>query len=191
MKEAAALGAACKDAASYKGDVIVERYVKGREIQVAVLDGKALGAIEVVPASEFYDYDAKYASTATQYFYPARLPEAHLRRVLEAAEIAHRSLGCAGVTRTDFIVTDRRDALRARDEHAPRHDRTLAGAEDRRRQWALVCRAVRAAAGGRGAAGVRGSTAGKRSGAALPKSIVGETGRPRPLFTSRAVAPTS
>ena len=105
VKEAAALGAACKDAASYKGDVIVERYVKGKEIQVAVLDGKALGAIEIVFQSEFYDYDAKYASSATQFFYPARLPEAHLRRVLEAGEIAHRSLGCAGVTRTDFIVT--------------------------------------------------------------------------------------
>jgi D-alanine-D-alanine ligase len=105
VKEAGALAAACRDAASYKGDVIVERYVRGKEIQVAVLDGKALGAIEIVFASEFYDYEAKYSSSATQFFYPARLPEAHLRRVLEAGEIAHRSLGCAGVTRTDFIVT--------------------------------------------------------------------------------------
>jgi hypothetical protein len=44
----------------YKGDVVVERYVRGKEIQVAVLDDQALGAIEVVPANEFYDYAAKY-----------------------------------------------------------------------------------------------------------------------------------
>jgi D-alanine-D-alanine ligase len=85
--------------------VIVERYVKGKEIQVAVLDGKALGAIEVVPANEFYDYAAKYTAGTTQYFYPARIPADHARKVMEAAEVAHRGLGCAGVTRTDFILT--------------------------------------------------------------------------------------
>jgi D-alanine-D-alanine ligase len=105
VKDAAALGAACRDAAAYKGDVLVERYVKGKEIQVAVLDGKALGAIEVVPANEFYDYAAKYTAGTTQYFYPARIPDAHTRVVMEAAEAAHRGLGCAGVTRTDFILT--------------------------------------------------------------------------------------
>ncbi len=106
VKEAAALGAACKDAASFKGEVLVERYVKGKEIQVAVLDGKALGTIEVVPANEFYDYAAKYTAGTTRYFYPARIPEPHRRRVEEAAEIAHRGLDCSGVTRTDFILTD-------------------------------------------------------------------------------------
>ena len=105
VREVGALAAAVQDAASYKGDVIVERYVKGKEIQVAVLDGKALGAIEVVPANEFYDYAAKYTAGTTRYFYPARSPELHMRRVLEAAELAHRGLGCDGVTRTDFILT--------------------------------------------------------------------------------------
>jgi D-alanine-D-alanine ligase len=73
---------------------------------VAVLSGKALGAIEVVPANEFYDYAAKYTAGTTQYHYPARIPEAHTRRVMAAAERAHRGLGCDGVTRTDFILTD-------------------------------------------------------------------------------------
>ncbi len=104
VKDPAGLAAACKDAASFKGDVIIERYVKGKEIQVAVLDGKALGAIEVVPANEFYDYAAKYTAGTTQYFYPARIPADHTRRVMEAAEVAHKGLGCAGVTRTDFIL---------------------------------------------------------------------------------------
>jgi D-alanine-D-alanine ligase len=104
VKEKGALRAACEEAARWKGDVIVERYVKGKEIQVAVLEGKALGVIEVVPANEFYDYAAKYTAGTTQYFYPARIPDADARRVSEAAEVAHRALGCAGVTRTDFIL---------------------------------------------------------------------------------------
>ncbi|HEX9051241.1 MAG TPA: D-alanine--D-alanine ligase [Anaeromyxobacter sp.] len=104
VKDAAKLVAACRDAATFKGDVIVERYVKGTEVNVAVLDGKALGAIEIVPANEFYDYAAKYTAGTTKYFYPARIPEAHRARVMEAAEVAHRGLGCAGVSRVDFIV---------------------------------------------------------------------------------------
>ncbi len=104
VKDAAKLAAACEDAATFKGDVIVERYVKGTEVNVAVLDGKALGAIEIVPANEFYDYAAKYTAGTTKYFYPARIPDAHRARVMEAAEVAHRGLGCAGVTRVDFIV---------------------------------------------------------------------------------------
>jgi D-alanine-D-alanine ligase len=104
VKDPTKLPEACKDAATFKGDVIVERYVKGAEVNVAVLDGKALGAIEIVPANEFYDYAAKYTAGTTKYFYPARIPEAHTRRVMEAAELAHRGLGCAGVTRVDFIV---------------------------------------------------------------------------------------
>jgi D-alanine-D-alanine ligase len=104
VKEAAALADACREAARWKGDVIVERYVKGKEVQVAVLDGKALGVIEVVPANEFYDYAAKYTAGTTQYFYPARVSDGEARRLMDAAEAAHRGLGCAGVTRTDFIL---------------------------------------------------------------------------------------
>jgi D-alanine-D-alanine ligase len=100
------LAAACKEASRWKGDVIVERYVKGKECQVAVLDGKALGVIEVVPANAFYDYAAKYTAGTTQYFYPARIPDAATKMLLASGEKAHRALGCAGVTRTDFILVD-------------------------------------------------------------------------------------
>jgi D-alanine-D-alanine ligase len=105
VHEPGELGEACRDAARYKGDLIAERYVKGAEVNVAVLDGKALGAIEIVPSREFYDYVAKYTPGSTQYFYPARIPEEHYRRVCRAAEKAHAALGCAGVSRVDFIVT--------------------------------------------------------------------------------------
>jgi D-alanine-D-alanine ligase len=106
VKDPTALHKACAEAARWKGDVIVERYVKGKEVQVAVLDGKALGVIEVVPANEFYDYAAKYTAGTTQYFYPARISPAHEKLLREKGELAHRALGCAGVTRTDFILVD-------------------------------------------------------------------------------------
>ncbi len=105
VKDASALAAACQDAATFKGEIVVERYIKGSEVQVAVLDGKALGAIEVVPSREFYDYTAKYTAGSTQYFYPARISPEQITRVEHAAVDAHLALGCAGVTRVDFILT--------------------------------------------------------------------------------------
>lgn len=105
VKTEAELADACADAARFKGDVLLERYIKGREVQVAVLDDEALGAIEVRPASEFYDYQAKYHSGGTtQYLFPAPLPEELYRRALDVTLAAHRSLGCSGATRTDLIV---------------------------------------------------------------------------------------
>src|SRR5262249_22503501 len=73
------LTAACVDAAQYQGDIVLERYIKGKEIAVAVLDDEALGAIEIVPARAFYDYAAKYTAGTTQYFFPARVSESHAR----------------------------------------------------------------------------------------------------------------
>jgi D-alanine-D-alanine ligase len=76
VKDPAKLADACREAARYKGDVVVERYVKGTEVNVAVLEGKALGAIEIAPANEFYDYAVKYTAGTTKYYYPVRIPEA-------------------------------------------------------------------------------------------------------------------
>jgi D-alanine-D-alanine ligase len=106
VREASALSAACRDAARYKGGVLVERYVEGTEVDVAVLDGAALGAIEIVPSREFYDYVAKYTPGMTQYFYPARLEPALTAAVCAAAETAYAALGCSGVARVDFIVAE-------------------------------------------------------------------------------------
>jgi D-alanine-D-alanine ligase len=106
VRNAAALREACLDAAKYKGEVIVEKYIKGKEIAVGVLDGEALGAIEIVPANEFYDYAAKYTAGTTQYFYPARVSPAHARALDDAARRAHLAIGCAGATRVDFILAE-------------------------------------------------------------------------------------
>jgi D-alanine-D-alanine ligase len=83
-------------------EVLVEKYIPGREIQVAVLDGKALGAIEIVPVGKFYDYEAKYTDGKARHLMPAPISEAKYAEVLTLAEKAHASLGCRGLTRTDF-----------------------------------------------------------------------------------------
>jgi D-alanine-D-alanine ligase len=105
VKRADELPAALADAARYKGDVIVEQYLKGQEVNVAVLDGVALGTVEMVPSREFYDYEAKYTPGSTTYHVPARLSPEVTARVCRDTETAYRALGCAGVARVDFIVT--------------------------------------------------------------------------------------
>lgn len=104
VKEAAEFKPAVLDARKHCGQVLVERFIPGREINVAVLDGKALGVIEIIPASGFYDYEAKYLSTTTRYDYPAPIAPELYAKALELSELAHRVLGCEGATRADFIL---------------------------------------------------------------------------------------
>jgi len=83
--------------------IIVEEYIPGREIQVAVMQQKPLGAIELVPKREFYDYTAKYSNSAqTKHIMPAPLSTKKYKEVLRLATKAHQLLGCKGVTRSDF-----------------------------------------------------------------------------------------
>ena len=83
--------------------ILVEEYIPGREIQVAVMGKKPLGAIEIKPRRKFYDYHAKYSHKAkTKHIMPAKLELNKYREVLKIAKKAHISLGCKGVTRSDF-----------------------------------------------------------------------------------------
>ena len=83
--------------------IVFEKFIGGQEIQVAVINNKALGAIELIPKRLFYDYKAKYTKKAkTEHVMPARLKKKKYIEVLKLAEKAHRSLGCRGVTRSDF-----------------------------------------------------------------------------------------
>lgn len=103
---------AVDDAARFAGTILVEQFIKGREVQGAVLDNEALGVIEVKPAHEFYDYDAKYKSgSGTQYLFPAPLPPEQYSRVNEVCLGAHKSLGCQGASRSDVIVTEGGDVF--------------------------------------------------------------------------------
>jgi len=83
--------------------ILVEEYIPGKEIQVAVMGNKSLGAIELIPKREFYDYQAKYSQDAkTQHIMPAMLKKNKYKEVLRLAKKAHKVLGCKGVTRSDF-----------------------------------------------------------------------------------------
>jgi D-alanine-D-alanine ligase len=99
------LAGAVAEAASYgDGRVLCEELVPGSEVSVGVLDGRALGSVEIVPATEFYDYEAKYFRDDTQYHCPARLDPAVIERLHEVAARTHAILGCRGATRVDFMV---------------------------------------------------------------------------------------
>jgi D-alanine-D-alanine ligase len=85
---------------------IVERFVAGKEVQVGILNGRVLGAIEIVPSKGMYDYEAKYTPGMSEYFMPARLPPTRYRGVLNLAERAADALGCTGGVRVDLLVTE-------------------------------------------------------------------------------------
>jgi D-alanine-D-alanine ligase len=104
VKDQKSLKEAVVEASKLKGSILIEKYIKGREIQAAVLDDEALGAIEIVPANEFYDYAAKYQTHTTRYIFPAPIPEPQYREACQTALGAHRALGCAGASRSDLIL---------------------------------------------------------------------------------------
>jgi D-alanine-D-alanine ligase len=84
-------------------ELILEEYVGGQEIQVAVINGKSLGAIELIPKRLFYDYKAKYTKKAkTKHIMPARLTRKKYDEVMMIAKKTHKVLNCRGVTRSDF-----------------------------------------------------------------------------------------
>ena len=87
---------------SYK-EILIEEFISGREIQVAILGKKKLGAIELVPKRKFYDYEAKYNSKAkTKHLIPVKISKKDYNRVTSIALKAHNKIGCRGVSRSDF-----------------------------------------------------------------------------------------
>ena len=83
--------------------VMIEEFIGGREIQVAIMGNKKLGAIELKPKRKFYDYQAKYNTKAkTKHLIPVDLTKKKLNEVMDLALKAHRIIGCSGVTRSDF-----------------------------------------------------------------------------------------
>ena len=85
------------------GEVIIEKYIPGREIQVAILENKVLGAIELIPTRKFYDYEAKYNPKArTEHVIPVKISKNKYQEITKIALKAHKILKCRGVTRSDF-----------------------------------------------------------------------------------------
>ena len=85
--------------------IMIEEFIGGREIQVAIMGNKKLGAIELRPKRKFYDYQAKYNTSAkTEHLIPVNLSAKKMKKLLNIALKAHKIIGCKGVTRSDFKV---------------------------------------------------------------------------------------
>ena len=83
--------------------IMIEQFIGGREIQAAILGTKKLGAIELKPKRKFYDYEAKYNTNAkTQHILPINLSKIKFNQIMNIALLAHKIIGCKGVTRSDF-----------------------------------------------------------------------------------------
>ena len=104
-KSLAELKQRCEDAACFGDWILVERLIRGREVAVGVLDGSALGAIEIEPKGGFYDYKSKYQKGQSEYHFPARLSPTRYQGVLNLAERAVHAVGATGATRVDLLVT--------------------------------------------------------------------------------------
>ena len=87
----------------YYKEILIEEFVSGREIQVAIMGKKKLGAIELKPKREFYDYEAKYnPKSNTKHIIPVNITKKEFKTVTDIALKAHKVIGCKGVTRSDF-----------------------------------------------------------------------------------------
>lgn len=91
----------------YGDEMIIENYIAGQEIHVAIMDGKALGAIEVRPHGLFYNYKCKYTSGMTDYIMPAEIDKSKYAEVLILAEKCFKNAGCRGIARIDFILNNK------------------------------------------------------------------------------------
>lgn len=87
-------------------EMMVEEFVPGRELTVAVMGDRALGVTEITTELEFYDYEAKYAPNGSKHILPAQIPHAVAKEAMDLAVRAHQALGCRGVSRTDFRYDD-------------------------------------------------------------------------------------
>ncbi|HEY1258579.1 MAG TPA: D-alanine--D-alanine ligase, partial [Stellaceae bacterium] len=87
-------------------EILVERFVPGRELTVAVMGDRALGVCEIIPRGSFYDYTSKYAPGGSQHLVPAPIPPRDYELALDVALRAHNALGCRGVTRADLRYDD-------------------------------------------------------------------------------------
>lgn len=109
VKKPEQLEQALEMAFKHDDEILVEQYIKGQEVQVGILDDRPVGAIEIVPKNEFYDYDAKYSDGKAEHIFPARLEAALYEKAQLVGLAAHRSLGCRGYSRVDLLVTETGD----------------------------------------------------------------------------------
>ena len=96
-----------RDDWAFGEQVLIERYVPGKELTCAVIGDRPLDVIDIVPATRFYDYEAKYAAGGSRHLLPAKILPNVYQEVRRLALAAHSALGCRGVSRADFRYDDR------------------------------------------------------------------------------------
>ncbi len=111
IKEGEAPAATMADNEDMGERVLAEKFVPGRELTVAVMDGKALAVTEIIPQTDWYDYEAKYSDGGSRHVVPANIPHDVTDLCLTWAALAHETLGCRGLTRADFRYNDINDDL--------------------------------------------------------------------------------
>lgn len=104
VKKPEELEGALETARGYAALLLVEEFIKGRELTVGVIDGRALPVVEIIPESGFYDFSSKYTPGSTRYSCPADLNAAEAARVSEAGVAAYLALGCQGAARVDVLL---------------------------------------------------------------------------------------
>jgi D-alanine-D-alanine ligase len=95
---------ALNEAYKFSKEILVEEYVKGREITAAVLNGRSLPLVEIVPSGELYDYRCKYTKGGSNYICPAEIEDEIAEEIKESAARAYNLVGCRGLARVDFIL---------------------------------------------------------------------------------------
>jgi D-alanine-D-alanine ligase len=103
VREEKAFKPALEEAAKFDGTILVEEFIAGTEVTVAVVNGKALPVLEIVPKSGFYDFTSKYTKGMTEYIVPARIPDAMRDRLQRTSETIWKVMNLSGFARMDFI----------------------------------------------------------------------------------------
>ncbi|MFB3884423.1 MAG: D-alanine--D-alanine ligase [Thermodesulfobacteriota bacterium] len=100
-----------REAGKYDEEILVEKFVKGKEITVGILEDIPLPVIEIVPKGGFYDYHSKYTKGETQYIIPARIPREKYLHAQEMSLKAFHALGCSGCARVDLMTDENDDSF--------------------------------------------------------------------------------
>ncbi|MDO8427399.1 MAG: D-alanine--D-alanine ligase [Deltaproteobacteria bacterium] len=106
VRKKSRFSAAIKEAERYGGRILIEDFIKGMELTVAILDAEPLPVIEIRPKEGFYDYRAKYTKGLTDFVVPAPLKKGIEKKVVKEALFAYEALGCKGAARVDIILKD-------------------------------------------------------------------------------------
>jgi D-alanine-D-alanine ligase len=96
-------------AQQYSSKALIEKYIPGRELTVAILSNEALPVLEIIPKSGFYDYKHKYTSGMSEYIVPANIPDEVARQAQQQTLTAFQALGCEGYSRVDFRMNDKNE----------------------------------------------------------------------------------